>query len=213
VNDAFLNGSPIVNENAPVGLKYRIDNAADYGVPTEMKIDAGAVDLSLSGMTQLKALAFLEYIQQLLQFLKSPDGNGVVLYMNEQMERRFASAVKIAGEGAGFSSTKDNYDRMVKTYGNAKIRCIGRKADQTTQIVTSTEAANGTDTGASVHTSIYGVRYGRDYFSGWQFAPMRATPQGATDDAVMYRWLFEHVFGLWSEDNRCFGRVHGIKLA
>ena len=103
-NYKFFKNDHITGDiNAPVGIRYRIDNGGTYGVRPENKIDAGGVDLSNSGITQTTANNFIEYLDQLLWSVDSPNGEGVVLYMNEVMQRRFAKAVRIMGTSGGFT--------------------------------------------------------------------------------------------------------------
>src|SRR5258708_5676741 len=166
--------------NSFVGLKYRIDNGGIFGVRPENKIDAGGVDLSLSGMTQATANKWLVYLDQLLWSVDSPEGTGVTLYMNEVLKRQFAAAIRTMGTSGGFETTKDQFDRTLQMYKGAIIRDIGYKADQSTRIIAGNgdsgfgavgELATGVDgTGSSAtFTSVYAVNYRTDHFFGCQF--------------------------------------------
>lgn len=212
VNHRFINNDHVSgNSDCFIGIRSRLDNPATYGVESEMKIDAGGVVMTTS-MTAATANSFIEYVDTLLDYMGAPDGSGVVLYMNDLMKRRFARAIRVLGAGAGFTTQQDAFDRTVETYRNAVIRDLGRKADQSTRIITSTEAADGTD-GSSNYTSIYGVKYGEGYFTGWQFEPLVPRDLGLLDNGVIYRTVFDWAFGLYMEYTRAIGRIYDIKVS
>lgn len=213
VNDKFVNNNHTTgNLNAPVGLRSRLDNTALYGTNTDMKIDAGAVDMSLAGITAATTINFLETIDTALAYMGDEEGNGVTLYMNDVMKRRFKSAILKLGAGAGFTMTKDAFGRMVEMYRNAKVVDIGRKADQTTRVITSTEGSTGLD-GSSVHTSIYAVKYGVDSFVGWQMAPFSAIDLGRISGNPNLRLAIDWAFGWAMNHTRSIARIFGIKVA
>jgi len=215
-NDKFINNDHVTgDDDAPVGVRARLDNPTTYGTLSELKIDAGAVDMTPGAMTAATANRFISYLTQMLQFLGRPYGDGVKLYMNDLMIRQFEQAVRMLGAGAGFMMTKDAFDRPVYNYRGAEIVDIGRKADQTTRIITSTEASTGL-AGSSVHTSIYGVVYGEDRLIGWQFQDMMQAIQdlGRIGNAgTILRTLIDWFVGLYPQHTRCFARIYGIKVA
>ncbi|HEV2237403.1 MAG TPA: hypothetical protein VGR57_12145, partial [Ktedonobacterales bacterium] len=62
-NDKFINNDHVVgNQNAPVGIRYRISNGTTYGVRSGNLIDAGGAtnDMSAAGMTAATANGFFE---------------------------------------------------------------------------------------------------------------------------------------------------------
>src|SRR6266567_756043 len=104
----FKNDHTAGDVNAPVGLRARIDDAASankFGVRPENKIDAGgaAADISQAGVTATASNAnkLIEFLEQLLWSVDSPDGNGVVLYMNDNMKRRLNFAMRALGTSGG----------------------------------------------------------------------------------------------------------------
>lgn len=214
MNDKFINNNHVDgNSDSLVGLKARIDDGAKYGVRSENKINGGAVDLRLANRTAKSFAQFLELIDQLLWSVGSPDGTGVVIYLNETMQRRWDSAAKEFAGNGGFSQGMDQLDRSITRYKNAVIRDIGRKADQETKIITSTEAADGTDPGNSTYTSIYAVRYGEEHLGGWQYEPMAGKDLGLLEGGHVYRTNVDWVGGLYPATNRCMARVYGVRLA
>lgn len=214
INYKFINNDHITgSSDAPVGLKYRIANGGTYGVRPENSIDAGGVDLSHSGISQSTANSYLEYLDQLLWSVDSPDGEGVTLYMNEVMQRRFAYAIRLMGTSGGFTVMQDQFNRTIQMYKGAVVRDIGYKADQTTRIITTTENAAGTSPTGSTFTSIYAVNYSTDHFFGWQFEPPNVQDLGLINNGVIYRTLIDYAVGLVNASTRSIGRLFDIKLA
>lgn len=214
VNYKFIHNDHITGDiNAPVGLQYRIANGGTFGVRPENSIDAGGVDLSHTGLTQLSANTFIEWLDQLLWSVDSPEGTGVTLYMNEVMKRRFAFAVREMGTSGGFEITKDQFNRTVQMYKGAIIRDIGYKADQSTRIITTTETANGLNQTGGTYTSIYAVNFSTDHFFGWQFEPPNVQDLGLIYNGVIYRTLIDWAVGLVNASTRSIARLYDIKLA
>jgi len=210
INNAHNSGG---NLDAFAGLRTRLDNPGAYGMPTELKFAATGADLSPTGITAATANAFLRYVEQLLDFIMAEDGDNVVLYMNDYMRRAFAYAVRQAGPGAGFDTTTDAFDRKIRTFRGAKLRDVGRKADQTTRIISQNEDSSGND-GGTGYTSIYAVNYGTETFCGWQPEPLRVQAAGLDPtNLVRFNWVVDWGVGLWIPNNRSFARMYGIKIA
>ncbi len=230
INYKFFKNDHITGDvNAPVGLRARIDDAASankWGVRPENKIDAGgaAADISQAGVTAKTGAAFFEMLDLLLWSVDSPDGMGVVLYMNDYVKRRINSVIKFMGTSGGFDITRDQFDRVVTSYKGAVIRDPGVKSDQTTRIIAGNaiaagagsvgETAAGVDsTGASANfTSIYAVNYGLDHFYGWQFGEMNVQDMGLIYNAVIYRTFIDWAVGLINSSTRSIGRLYDIKI-
>lgn len=224
-NDKFINNDHATGDaNAIVGLKSRIDNGTLYGVWNKAKIDAGGVDLSLTGLTATTANKFVELLATLLWTVSSPQGDGVTLYMNEVMQRRLDTALRAMGTSGGLSIVQDQFDRTQTKYKGATIKDIGYKIDQATQIIPGNglsgasaigELATGVaGTGASAtFTSIYAVNYGVDHFFGWQFEPLQAHDLGLLNNGVIYRTTVDWAGGLINSNIRSIARLYDIKIA
>lgn len=212
INDKFFNNSPVTgDQEAPVGLRYRLDNATTWGVASSCKIDGGGVVVTPAGLTASTAGAFFELVEQAFQELGTQDGDNCVIYANRTMYRRMQTAIKIMGAGGGFDMTRDAFDRRVVMYRNAMIRVVGVKADQTTNIITNTETAAGAD-GSSDYTSLYVVRYGEDRFIPWQMEPMTVQNFPLPDNPVMNRTFIDGSLGYVQNHTRAISRVYNIKI-
>lgn len=216
MNYKFLKNDHINGDvNAPVGIRYRIDNGGTFGVRPENKIDSGGLDLSQAtlGTTSSNGNKFIEFLDQLLWSVDSPDGAGVILYMNEVMKRRFTFALRNLGTAGGFEITRDMFDRTVTMYKGAVIRDPGYKADQSTRIITTTETSTGAADTGSTYTSIYAVNYSTDHFSGWQFEPPNVQDLGLIYNGAIYRTLIDWAVGFNNASTRSIGRLFGLKLS
>lgn len=220
----FKNDHVVGDVNAPVGIRYRIANGGTYGVRPENSIDAGGVDLSQANATQATANKFLELLDQLLWSVDSPEGNGVVLYMNEVMKRRFAYLIRVMGTSGGFMIVKDQFDREIQMYKGAIIRDPGYKQDQATRIILggttssgglSGETSAGVDgaTSSPIYTSIYAVNYDTEHFHGWQFEPPNVMDLGLIYNGVIYRTLIDWAIGFMNQSTRSLGRLFDLKVA
>jgi hypothetical protein len=213
-NFKFLKNDHVTGDaNAPVGLRYRIDNGGTFGVRPENKIDGGGVDLSQPNATQATANKFIELLDQLLWSVNSPEGNGVVLYMNEVMKRRFAFVVRLMGTSGGFTTMTDQFNRTIQMYKGAIVRDVGYKQDQSTRIITVTETSTGAADTTGTYTSIYAVNFGTDFFFGWQFSEPKFEDLGLINNGVLYRTNISWAIGLMNASTRSIARLFGIKLS
>lgn len=215
LNDKIFNNDHITGDlNSFVGFKYRIDNGSTYGVRSENKINGGGLDITQAtlGTTPVNGNKLLEFIDQLLWSVDSPDGEGVVLYMNEQMKRRLNFALRQMGTSGGLAITQDQFNRTIQNYKSAVIRDPGYKADQSTRVITSTEANTGV-AGSSTYTSIYAVNYSTDHLFGWQFEPPNVQDLGLLYNGAIYRTLIDWAVGLMNTSTRSLGRIYGLKIS
>jgi len=214
INDKFINNNPTTgNSDAFTGIRARLDNSTIYGTNSSCKISGNAVDMTDSSMTATTAGQFISYIDQMMDELGSPEGENIVLYMNRNLRRRFARAVRMLGAGGGFDMTTDAFGRRVMMFRNAVVRTVGLKADQSTEIITSTEDTSGNNA-SSTYTAMYAVKYGEGFARGWQMAPLGVNDIGVrTDEPTQYRINVDWAVGLVFEHTRSIARVYDIKVA
>lgn len=215
-NDKFFNNvhDGTGDNNAPVGLKARLANTEQYGTNSEMTINGlNATTIDMSAVTATTANDLIEGIQQLLDYMGEPDGNNVVLYMNDYLKRKFERSVRALGAGGGFDMTKDAFGRSVSMYRAAKVRDVGRKVDQTTRIL-GFETSTGTAwASANKYSSIFAVKYGKDSFTGWQYEPLKPVNLGLDPtNGVMYNTVVDWGVGLWQVHTRAVGRLYNIRI-
>lgn len=214
VNDKFFNNSHVTGDiDAPVGIRTRLDAPTEYGVESSCKINCGGVDISLANLTAATARSFLYYLDKGLDELGSPEGEGVVLYVNRDLRRLIDAAVKSLGAGGGFDMTQDAFDRRVLAYRNAIVRTVGVKADGTTDIITSTETAAGAN-GSSTFSSFYMVKYGDTHLQPWQMNELTVEDIGKrSDEPNMYRLFVDWGVGFMQTHTRSIVRGYNVKVS
>lgn len=214
ITDKFFNNNQSSgNANAFVGIRQRLDDTTSWGTNAACKIDAGGVDLSNSGISQANANTFYRYLEQMLDEIGSPDGSNVTIYMNRDLARRATAAIRLLGAGAGWQTTTDAFGRSIEAFRNAVVRRIGLKADQSTEILTSTETSAGAN-GSSNYTSMYAVKWGENSFTGWQMEPIKVQALGVrTETPTSVRVFVEWAIGLYQVYTRGVARVYDIKVS
>jgi hypothetical protein len=203
-NDAFFNGSPLVDEDAVIGLIYRINN--DLG--SNQKFDA-ALDISPDTATTDWHLRMFDVVDDLLDRVDG-ESNQKVLFMGRTMYFRFVSALRKANQ----LFTEDYLGRKLTTYGmgGAKIVQAGYKADQTTQILADAEVNDTALTGGG-ESSMFAVRYGEPYLAGWCQEMPTAEDKGETEDGVNMRTIVRFSPGLYFSSPRPIARAWGWTAA
>jgi hypothetical protein len=204
-NDKFINNDPTsaASGNSPdcfPGLKYRLEHAADYDIPSDCLLAPANTVATLNTTTydMPKANGVISAIQELFDNMNTPDGDGVVLYMNEETKRRIEFLIRALGAGTGFATDVDAFDRTVDKYKGATIRTVGRKINGTTPVITSITNAQ----------DIYAVRYGTGYVQGWQSGPFKPEYLGKSpENGIMHNILFDWGMGLWMPNTRSIGRL------
>jgi hypothetical protein len=216
-NTKFISNDPTAatgDADCFPGLRYRLANPDQFDIPSEMSVNGAGVDLVTASTASAQANNLMAYLQQLLDNMNSPDGDGVTLYVSELMKRRIEWAIRAMGIGAGFDITKDSFDRPVEKYKAATIRTVGRKADGITPVLSNETAAGVETSSATGLQSIYAVRYGSGYCTGWQSGPFKPTYLGLSkENGVLHNIVFDWGVGMWVPHTRAIGRVYNIKVA
>lgn len=208
-NDAFFNNTPLVDEDAIVGIWYRLVN----DLAAVQSLDAADIDISPD--TALTTAAWTSGLFDVMDTLLSlVDGNPADknLFMGKTLYRRTQSACRQSGL---LDTTTDQLGRQFLTYGKGgpKILEAGYKYDQTTQILTDVEASAGTALTGGACSSMYCVRFGEPYLSGWCQEMPNAEDKGETEDGVNLRTIVRFSPGLYQVSPRAIARAYGIVAA
>lgn len=213
-NNDIINNDPTVDIDRPVGWRYRIANASDFDIPSEMFIKDSSVDIS--GGSAANGLAVLESIQKGFDNMGVPDGDGVYMYGDERMWRKLDRAVRTAGTSGGFRVDQDQYGRSVVKYKNAIKRVPGRKSDDVTHILGCETTAGVVDTtGTATATSMFLVRMDAETgFGGWQMQPMDECVFGPTmlNSLVQNRMVVDYAWGHFQQGVRSIAQIYGIAI-
>jgi len=202
-NDKFINGDPTSDPEEFKGLKKRVDAVYSEGF-TDQYIDNAGTSGDGILLSTGESHNFLNKLDQLIYSIKghNPD----YLFMNKKMLLALRSILR---KEKLLDNTRDMFDRIVDVYQGVKLADIGVKADQTTEIITSTEELEAA--GAAESTSIYAVKFGiGELLWGIQEYPLEVTDKGLLEATPVYRTELDWPLGLALADPRSIGRLYGI---
>jgi hypothetical protein len=209
--DKIVNGLPSDKKN-PVGLFYRLKN--DLGASQNLLAKSGGLDISddASGLSA-NIQAFIDKLDQLLYAVTddfSLGGNGVLLLCNDTMLMRINSAFRQSG---ALDESKDALGRIFLTYKGATFIDMGLKYDESTRIIANAELADGTALTGGGSTSIYAVKLGKEYFTGWQEYALEVSEPTLMDDQVTYKSVVDWPVGIAVSHPRSIARLYGVIAA
>jgi hypothetical protein len=164
-NDEFFNNDSITNADTITGLRYRINT--DF---SGQKIDAGGVDVSPDTAAPTTAWLTLYDKMDALQYAL-PDHKADAFFMSDTTLLQIRSGLRRMGL---LNQSKDQFGRTIDRWGQdgPMLLDAGVKADQTTRVLPNTETSAGVITGGTL-SSIFAVRFGEDYLTGWQLDPLQ----------------------------------------
>lgn len=205
-NEAFFINTPLVDDDGIVGLWYRIVN--DFAAA--QSYDASALDISPDTSATNISHKFFDLLGELLDRVEGDDG-GKVLAMNRTVYMRAQSLMRQANLLFKVEDGIHTYN----TYGNGgpKIVQIGYKVDQSTQIMPDTELANGTALTGSTKSSIFCMRFGEPYISGWNQEAPFAEDVGLIEARTHYRTVVRGSAGLYINHPRALARAYNIQAS
>lgn len=199
----FLHNTPAINEDSIVGLWSRLQDEF-----SGQQFSAGGVDVSPDGATLSASFNQLyDYIEDLIY---ACDGHTCdALLMNDTMLKRIRSGLRQLGI---LKTTEDSFARKITTWGEGgpKLIDIGYKGDQTTRIIGNAESTTGAPSGGTL-TSIYAVKFGLDYLTGWQLEEPQVIDhqKAALQREVVVDWYT----GLFITNPRSIARLYRIQAA
>jgi len=202
-NDHLVNGDPTSDPSGFTGLKTRINNLYADGYTSQYIYNNGTSGDGIL-LSSAESHNFLNHLDQLIYAISghNPD----VLLMNAKMLLALRAILRKEGL---LQTTTDMFDRQVDMYHGARLVDIGVQADQSTEIITSTETLEAA--GAAESTSIYAVKFGVGTdFWGIQQYPMEVTDKGLLEDSPIYRTEVDWPLGLALVNPRSIARLYGI---
>ena len=187
-NDSFFNNTPTGDEDAIVGLWYRIHN----DLAANQKFDA-ALDISPDTAVTDWYFQMFDKVDDLLDRVDG-EASQKTLFMGRTMYYRFVSGLRKANQ----LFSEEYLGKKFLTYGpgGAKIMQAGYKVDQTTQILGDAEVNNTALTGGG-ESSMYCVRFGEPYIAGWAMQMPTAEDVGLLEDRVNYRTVVDASLGIY----------------
>jgi len=202
-NDKFINGDPATDPEEFKGLKKRVDDVVAEGFTEQYINNAGTSGDGIL-LSDAESYNFLNKLDQLIYSIKGhqPD----MLLMNKKMLLALRAILR---KTKLLDNSRDMFDRRVDIYSGCRLVDIGVKADQTTEIITSTETLEAA--GAAESTSIYAVKFGiGELLWGIQEYPLEVEDLGRLEGSPVYRTEVDWPLGLALADPRSVGRLCGI---
>jgi len=172
----FENDIVTGNSNCYDGIIGRFAKASDYGIPSELSVDMGGLDLSMSGMSLTNAEKIMRSIDDVLAPMSQGSYyGGIVAWCNDKMLNAINAAIRKLGAGAGFETTTDAFDRKIASYNGALFVDAGYRYPlrSLSRIITNTQSADGLSQTGSTKTSIYFTKFAQEGgISGWFNRPL-----------------------------------------
>lgn len=209
-NEAFFTNTPSADEDAPVGLWYRLVN----DLPSTQNFDS-ALDISPDTAVTSWQHKMFDAVDDLMDRV---DGNPSekVLFMGRTMFRRFQSAMRSSNL---LATTSDALGRQFTTYGqggpmviDAGYKITSSTGAQTSPILGDAETAF-TSLSGGAKSSMYCVRFGEPYVAGWCQEMPFAEDVGLTEDRVNYRTVVRFSPGLYIVNPRSVAIAYGWTAA
>lgn len=201
-SDTFINGDRNASPDKFDGIQKRVADLVADG-HSDARVDGASGDSLDVSASSANRQTFLDKINE-AQF-NIADGKPDLIITGKA---GYLTLEAVARREGLLDSSKDAFDRDVKTFGGTRIDFIGTKADQSTQIITTSEDPGdaGNDS-----TSFYFVRFARPYLTGIQMNAPERVFDDLTDDGVTHRVVFEWPLGLSAKHKRAIVRLTNIK--
>lgn len=201
----IINNTPAENEDGLVGLRYRLLN----DLPSTQRINAGGLDIS-DNADGSDDSAFVQKIRRMIYAL--PDHTCDLLMMNDTS----LLAVRRVLENLNLlKTTEDSFGREILRWGDAGPYLVdmGLKPDLSTKIITDTEDAGGEEHdagGTTTFTSVFGVRFGEEYLTGWEKQGMKTFKW---QTGVLKHVEFDWALGLFITNPRSVVQLYNVQAA
>jgi hypothetical protein len=197
--DKFINGNPESDPEEFKGIKERVDdNYADGYTGQKVDFECDGVGILNSSA---ESFDFLNHLDKLIYQIPGHAPN--FLLMNSKLLLAIRALLR---KEKLLNQAQDFFDRVIDTYGNAKMIDMGTKEDLTTDIITNTETAAGASGGTEC-TSIYAIRFGiGDMFWGIQEYPLEVEDKGLLESAPIYRTEMDWPLGMAQANQFCIAR-------
>jgi hypothetical protein len=153
-NDYFINGDHATDEDGIEGIKKRVAN-----MPARQTVSCGITNSWDPTADAASARRFMDDWEK--AYYRCNGGKVSAIFLNEDLMWGFGRVIRYLNlTGAGvLSLAKDQFEREIMSYKGAKFVDMGLKRDQSTEIITDTEAAAD---GTGDATSAYFVSFGLD---------------------------------------------------
>ncbi len=196
--DLFINGDTTVTVEDFNGLKVRV--TATGGDQVINGASGDVLDLSANDanrqtfLDKMNRAVFETGMDGMPDFIVTGKGGFFTL---EAVARRLGL----------LNTAQDAFDRNIMVYKGIPVDYAGKKADQSTEIITTTEDPGdaGNDS-----TSFYFLRMGHPYIQGVQLHEPKRVFDEILNDGVTHRTVFEWPVGLTAFHKKSITRLNNI---
>lgn len=197
-NDLF-NGDSAANPKAFDGLKVLMST-----VPSRMTIDAAGMDLDSAADIATNSRALLALVRQGIQRVQQGTGGKPdAIFAGDDMHLVLSQAAA-AGTTSGWWSNQKDGDRNVDTLFGIPVEPVGFNNAQTQIIAADHDGSN--------RTSLYLVRFGKEYFHLKQKAALQVTKPKEMDDMVTDRIKIEWALAPFIKNDYAVCRIKGFDI-
>lgn len=205
-NYSFIKGDPTADPESIVGLWYRLKNLLDSG----QTVSGGGYDISSDTAQSGWEFGILDKLEELRDQCEGNDCDAFI--MDITTKSRLEAAFRKSGL---LANTVDQVGKRFMTYGQGGplIIPMGWKNDQTTKIIGHVESDDGNTLTGGDATTIYAIKFGEPFLSGFYLNDIRAEDKGELEDGANVRTVVDWTCGLYQIHPRAIARLVGIVAA
>lgn len=205
-NYAFIKGDPTADPDSLVGLWYRLKNL----LSSDQTVLGGGYDISPDTAQSGWEFGILDKLEELRDACEGNDCDAFI--MDKVTKRRLEAAFRKSGL---LANTVDQVGKRWMTYGQGGPLIITSeyKNDQSTKIIGHVESDDGNTLTGGDATTIYAVKFGEPFLSGFYMHDIRVEDKGVLEDGVNVRTTVDWMPGLYQIHPRAIARLVGIVAA
>ncbi len=204
-NNYFINGDQATDPDGFEGLKKRVSGMPSRQLLVGCTTTTSATPVSSTAAARL----FLDSWEKAWYRAGGTDVKGI--FLNEGMYLGFPAVLRYLAYSGGnvLDVTKDSYEREIITYKGAPLIDVGLKKDQSTEIITNTEADSGGQ--GTECTSVYFASFNEEQgVTGIQLGGMEVYDIAETVDGPFTMKRIEWPVGLASFGSYGISRLYQI---
>ena len=211
ITSDMVNNTPILNADAPIGLRWRVDNdlKSDQKIPAS-GINGTALDLDPAGVNYQQNIRQFKRILDTAkdQCAETPD---FILCNNTFINMQSS----IWADSNYLKTTEDSLHRVFEDWDGVQYLDMGYEYDDETKVIKDYETVYGLDgtEGTDKCTSIYLITMGEEFWSMIQAEDMKVYDTHKDADNINYVTQWDWEIGQIITHPRSVVRLYGLKMA
>lgn len=216
--DKFINNNNITGNTKSVnGLRGRLAQASNYGIPSDMRVDAGGLDLrASSGSLGTATNTLLRQLDDLLSAVNTTDDySNTIIFMNNYTKNAISHGLRTLGVGSGYATDRDVFDRHVESYRGARLVDCGFRfpLNSLSPIITNSETSTGTATTGGTQTSLFAVNFGESGLNLWMMeSPDAWFVPTFSDVGIFEKITIRGSVGLIQQSPTAIGQIYNFRV-